>query len=118
MRKAVIVLDRGQTWRVEQNGLALGHRVQADPPDRWWDGVCQARSVEDPDAGKRAFQATKSAARLQSDDSAPGSYRYRLSAIDGAEFVHDVLDMNLDSLLRDKQPRSNIPIAMPRCDVL
>jgi len=51
-------------------------------------------------------------------DAAPGGDYYRLRAIVGAEFVHDVLDMGLDGLLRDEQARSNIPIPMTRCNLL
>ena len=50
--------------------------------------------------------------RLQMDDSAPGGYCNRLSAIAGAEFGEDVFEMNLDGLLRDGQLRCDILISV------
>src|SRR5580658_1192223 len=50
----------------------------------------------------------------QLDDAAPHSHGDRLSAVFGAELLHDVLDMNLDRLLRDKQEFGDLAIAIAR----
>ena len=55
---------------------------------------------------------------LQLNDAAAEADRHRLRAIVGAEFAHDVLDVDLDGLLRDEQPRGDIPIPVARCDLL
>ena len=55
---------------------------------------------------------------LQLDDAAPGGDCDRLSAIVGAEFVHDVLHMYLDGLLRDEEFRGDVAIPVAGRDLL
>jgi hypothetical protein len=73
-----------------------------------------------PEEGWKKFlgSSPRADARLQFDDATPGGDCYRLRAIVGAEFVHDMPDMGLDGLLRDEQPRTDIPIPTARCDLL
>ena len=51
---------------------------------------------------RRAHHRRRLKPALQLNDAAAGGDRHRLRAILGAEFVHDVLDMDLDGLLRDE----------------
>ena len=52
---------------------------------------------------KRFYQARRRLKpALQLNDAAADADRHRLRAILGAEFVHDVLDMDLDGLLRNE----------------
>src|SRR5713101_989432 len=55
--------------------------------------------------------------RLQVDDSAAHADCYCLSAIIGAQLAQDVLEMNLDGFLSDKQGFCDIPIPVAGCDV-
>jgi hypothetical protein len=55
---------------------------------------------------------------LQLDDAAPGGERHRLREIVGAQLVHDAFHMGLDGFLGDEQFRADLPIPVPRRDLL
>jgi len=79
----------------------------------------RARSVEDERTGKSFYEDRRRlTSALQLDDAAADGDRYRMRAIVGAEFVHDVLDMGLDGVFRYQQFRGDIPIPVARCDLL
>jgi hypothetical protein len=53
----------------------------------------------------------------QLDDAATQGYGDCLRAVAGSEFLHDVLDVDLDGLFRDEEPLRNVPVAVPAGDV-
>ncbi len=55
---------------------------------------------------------------FQLNDSATQADRNRLGAITSAQLLHDVLDVNLDRLLRDEEFLRNVPIPVPADDEL
>jgi len=64
----------------------------------------QAKSLEDGGGGNKSFFEARRRLKpaLQLNDAAAGGDRHRLGPVVGAEFVQDVLDMDLDGLLRDE----------------
>src|SRR5213592_1605058 len=71
-----------------------------------------SRSVKSPAQADSSPPQAEPA--LQLNDAAADGDRHRLRAIVGVEFVHDVLDMDLDGLVRDEQLRGDIPVPVAR----
>ena len=55
---------------------------------------------------------------LELDDSAPHANCNCLGAVAGAEFFHDVLDVDLDGFFGDKKLFSNVSIAVSTCNMI
>ena len=59
----------------------------------------------------------RESALLQLNNPATGGDGHRLRAMCRSKFFHDVLDMNLDRLLRDEEFLGDVPVPIPTGDM-
>src|SRR5688572_29059310 len=79
-------------------------------------GGCRNASTRGRYAPRAPSNITRQGRELQLDDAAPHADGDGVGAVAGPQFLHDVLDVDLDRLFRDEELLGDVAVPVPARD--